>query len=40
MSFYLNEELLESIYEEGLEMGMSEEEATDYAYEVLLGEFM
>ena len=35
MSHLENEELLESAYEEGLEMGMNEESATEYAYECL-----
>jgi len=35
MSHLGNNELLESKYEEGLEMGMNKESATEYAYECL-----
>ena len=35
MSHLGNEELLESAYKEGLEMGMNEESATECAYECL-----
>ncbi len=33
MSNSWNEALLERLYEEGLEMGMNDEEATEYAYD-------
>ena len=33
MSNLYNERLLEHYYEQGLEMGMTEEEAQEYAYE-------
>ena len=35
MSCEVNEQLLENAYEEGLEMGMTEKQATEYAYKVL-----
>jgi len=35
MSNFVNENFLESKYEEGLEMGMTELEATTYAYKCL-----
>ena len=35
MSCEVNEQLLENAYEEGLEMGMTKKQATEYAYKVL-----
>jgi len=35
MSYQGNEQLLENAYELGLEMGMTEKQATEYAYKVL-----
>lgn len=35
MSNFVNENFLESKYEEGLEMGMTEQEAATYAYKCL-----